>query len=127
MLITRGGTPKLRPFAIYLRFIVPTLLRPVRRSFPRLGAGSNADCALRKRVCLPDKFPKVRRRRDGLTSRQRQPRPHTRPFVGARDGSALPARRDVWRSAIGSQLLLCGNPLGKFPVAVLRMFPASRR
>src|SRR6516164_3648537 len=124
-----GRNPNSSPAlpAFTAKLIAPKRLQPVLRFLPRPSVGLNADCALRMRVCLQGKFPKVRLRRDGLPSPQRQPTPHTRPFGGARDGSVLPTRRDVWRLAIGFQLLPCGNPPEKFLVAVQWTFPAFRR
>ena len=110
------------PFRFAAKLTMPKrLLQPVLRAWPRPSAESNADCALRTRVYLQGRFPKVRRHRDGLLSQLQQRGPRTRPSEGVRDGSFSPVRRVARRLGIGSQLLPCGNPPEKF----LEAFPVD--
>src|SRR6516225_1667666 len=117
-----GGASKVSPPLPHSPFTakltVPTHLQPVLRFLLLQSAGSNADCALRTRVYLRGRFPKVRRHRDDRLSQLRQREPHTRPSEGARDGSVSLVRRVAWRPGIESQLLLCGSLPERFLVTV---------
>src|SRR6516164_6269940 len=116
-----GGAPKVSPPLPHSPFTakltVPTHLQPVLRFLLLQSAGSDADCALRTRVYLRGRFPKVRRHRDGLPSQPQQLKLRTRPFGGVRGDSVLPVQRGAWRPGIGFPPLPFGNPRGKFLVA----------